>query len=388
MIPPQLSSTLLHAALKYLNPAEREIVFREGDMVEGRVLKILSGNQAVVRLGGVDLVASTPSKLAEGQNIVGKIESVEPEITISLLRGESARDLKETALMRMLMPSRQPLGAALARLAALDTSGAPAKIRDTLALLVKSIQQALALDFEKLTPDQARELLSRSGLFLESTLKQAALGNLTREGLTAALISDGKAALGKTLASVEGEIAAMLKRAESAKPGEPFAAELRALGNAAKTLREAMNVIELNQLLNAQAKERGAENQPQLFQIPWLDGQEAKTARLYVTPRDGGKGGQGTKKPPTLVFMLEMSALGPVRLDARMEGKSIEGAVYVTAADTADYLHGRLPELAAPLDRLGYAARFTVSTAQRGFVTEELEMRPLAQSRGMVDVRA
>ena len=387
MIPPQLSSTLLHAALKYLNPAEREIVFHEGDMVEGRVLKILSSNQALVRLGGVDLVATTPSRLAEGQNIVGKIESVTPEITISLLRGESARDLKETALMRMLMPSKQPLGEALAKLMALDTGGAPPKLRAELESLIKNIQQALALDFEKLTPDQARELLSRSGLFLESTLKQSAQGTLTREGMAAALASDGKAALGKTLVSVENEIAALLKRADSGKPGETHAAELRVLGNAAKALREAMNVIELNQLLNAQAKERGAESHPLLFQIPWLDGQESKTARLYVTP-DGGKGGKGTKKPPTLVFMLEMSALGPVRLDARMEGKLIDGAVYVTEAAAVEYLRARLPELVAPLDKLGYGARFTVSAAQRGFVTEELEMRPLAQSRGMVDVRA
>jgi len=425
MIPAKIPPTIFKAALQLFGSAEQETaLFREGDLVEGRVLKILSSRQALVRLSGVEMLALTESRMTPGQNIVGRIERVSPSITVSLLQGESARDLKTSALMRLLLPSKAPMGQVMANLSALGrVAGAPPGVQQALDTLTQNIARLGLIDPETATADTIRDTIRNSGLFLEATLRAAVEGNTAPAAIRSALAADLKALAVKTLTVIEGEIAALVTKIDARRGAERPAAhgpetaqshaqnfartvktpapgvraadpdlnELLRLRDAARTVRDLVNNIELNQLVNAATKEKGgAQPAPTLFQLPFLEGMNMETARVYIRPRKEGKGAGAGKKEgeSTVVFMLNMSRLGPVRLDANVREGRVTGSIYAVNDAVARYLTGRLDQLTGPLEQGGYQARFEVATAARAFVTEELENYTPIIARGVVDVRA
>lgn len=417
--------------------------------MEGKVVRVISANQALVRLSGIELMATTDTKLLEGQKIVGRVDKVEPRVTINLLKGESARDLKTNALMRFLLPAKAPMGETLSRvMATAEAGGLPPKVQRVMEALGRDLGQVMAADLENIKPDKIRQTIKQSGLFLEATLRQAAQEKLTRQVIRAAVQTDVKAMIGKVLASVEQEIGNLLNRVDSrvetageknipatprqagqpdqkppqvyipkqvsapelatARPAtqqpvlkqapDPAMAELLKANQAAKQLRDAYNNIELNQLLNASTREKqsGAPPSQALYQIPFYEGLSLQTARVYIRPGKEGQSKASEKKEDEnrLVFMLDMSRLGPVRVDVSVQRKAASGAmsatgtIYALNDSTAKFIKDSLPGLLKPLESLGYSAKFSVSSANEMFVTEELENFTPITSKGIVDVKA
>jgi hypothetical protein len=159
----------------------------------------------------------------------------------------------------------------------------------------------------------------------------------------------------------------------------------------AKQLRDALQNIELNQLLNSSVREREGVAQNQLlFQLPFFEGLNAQTARVYIKPKPDDAAGNKKKdaSQSSMVFMLDMSNLGPVRVDVSVGASSVTGSVYVLNDAVARFVKDSLPLILQPLKESGYDARFEVATAEERFVTEELEIQAPITSRGIVDVKA
>lgn len=435
MIPGQIPQNIFQAALKLASSAEREIIFQKGDMVEGKVLRVFSQNQALVRLGGVEMLAFTESKLLAGQSIVGQVEKVSPSITVNLMRGESAADVKKNALMRLLMPAKTPMGQALAKVVSLGGGGGlPPAIQKAMDALSKNVASLMSADLENMTPEKVKDTIKKSGLFMEATLRAAAQGKMDKPAVRAALNADIKAMIGRTLHAVEEEMNALMKRAEkheaqkpAAAPKErpaapphqvyelrktapaptpskaetapeaqkrldPAMADLVKVRAAATQLREAYANIELNQLLNSSAREReGAPAQPHtLYQLAFFNAVTPDTARVYVRPqrdKEGGAEGEA-REGRKIVFMLDMSRLGPVRVDVSVGSGYAKGTVYTVNESTARYLRDSLPSLLKPLEEAGFRAVFDVSAADEKFVTEQLENYTPITAKGLVDLRA
>ncbi|VAX20629.1 hypothetical protein MNBD_NITROSPINAE04-2551 [hydrothermal vent metagenome] len=441
---------IFKAAIELFGSPRSEALFKKSEIVEGRVVKILSGNQALVRLSGVELVAVTDTKLLEGQKIVGRVDKVDPRITVSLLKGESASDLKTNALMRLLLPVKAPMGEVLSKVVnTSEAGGLPPKVGRIMESLSRDLGQALAVDLENIKPDKIRQTIKQSGLFLEAALKQAVEGKASAPVIRAVIETDVKAIIGKALSSVEEEIASLLKQidkmadtkgekdisaalrranlppskpeqvyipklatvsepvvvkktasqaAQKPSPGAVMAELVKKASDAAKQLRDAYNNIELNQLLNASTrkKESGSAPPQALYQIPFFGGLNLQTARVYIHPGKDGENRTNEKKEgeSRLVFMLEMSSLGPVRVDVSVQSKasagamSATGAIYALNDSVARFIKDNLPDLLKPLEALGYSARFEVSSADEAYVTEELENHTPITSRGIVDVKA
>ncbi|VAX21965.1 hypothetical protein MNBD_NITROSPINAE03-61, partial [hydrothermal vent metagenome] len=394
--------------------------------------------------------AVTDTKLLEGQKIVGRVDNVDPRITVSLLKGESASDLKTSALMRLLLPVKAPMGEALSKVVATaEAGGLPPKVGRIMESLSRDLGQVMAVDLENIKPDKIRQTIKQSGLFLEAALKQAVLGKASTPVIRAAIETDVKAIIGKALASVEQEIASMLKQidkmaetkgekdisatlrqanqppskpeqvyipklatvsepvvvrktaskvAQNLSPGAVMTQLVKKASDTAKQLRDVYNNIELNQLLNASTrdKESGSAPPQTLYQIPFFGGLNLQTARVYIRPGDERESGEKGKKEgeSRLVFMLEMSSLGPVRVDVSVKSKASAGAmsatgtIYALNDSVARFIKDNLPDLLKPLEALGYSARFDVSSADEAYVTEELENYTPITSRGIVDVKA
>ncbi|MGK7344906.1 MAG: hypothetical protein ACNS63_03775 [Candidatus Nitrospinota bacterium M3_3B_026] len=408
-----LPPSLLQAALKALGPEGQTIVFQEGEIIEGRVLKVLSSRQALLRVGGMEVMALTPSGLSEGQGIVGRVERVSPKITVSLLRGESTQDVKTTELIRLLMPGKTEIGRSLGRvIEAAGAEGLAPRAREAMRTMAGALEKALSLDIGSLTPEKAREALKNSGLFLEAALRAAAEGKASRTEIRAALEADIKALLGKTLATVEEEVGRLAREVEGAvkttgKGGAPsprageggtaaqaaLMDELAGTRQAAREIKDAVNNIELNQLINGAAKESPARAEaPMMYQLPFVHEGLIQTARLYIQPRkekESAEGKTGKRKETSrIVFMLSMSRLGPVRVDLDVSPKRIGGSVYVVDEEAAAHARRLLPELAGPLEAAGYETWIEVRAAGKDFITERIENRsPILAERGLISLK-
>jgi hypothetical protein len=445
----KLPQAFLSSAVKTLGQKEMEAIFSKGDIVEGNVLKTLGDNQALVRFRGVDLMAVTQARLTEGQKIVGKVESVNPQFTISLVPGRTASEAKTAGLLRLLLPSKAPMGETLAR--ALEavrgepgaTAGQPV---DVLKNLASDLEKLMSANLEKFAPQDVRQALKNSGVYLESLLGKAAEGLVTGQELKAGLAGDLKANLSKALNIIEGKIADLVanlktlpeppttatltqavakpasngtapgsaspqsapkqsadaaQTAPSPKPavgsapneGDAALKELSRLHDTAKSLRSALSNIELTQLLNSAGKKAGNASEGVLmYQIPYMQNGSPETAKVYLRPEEDGDGNSGEGKkggPKSLVFMLNMTRLGAVRVDVTVGAGHARGFIYVENDDVAAHASESLAELVSALEPAGYRADFVVKIADRKFLKEELETTASpVTSNGLVNIRA
>lgn len=430
-----LPQAILSSALKSLGQKEIDAIFSKGEIVEGSVVKSLGQNQAIVRFRGVDLLAVTKTPLAEGQKIVGKVEAVVPQFTVSLLSGETANDVKSAELMRFLLPSKAPMGSALgqalvtAQTKAESVTGQPA---EALKNLANDIEKLMSANLEKMAPKDVQQAFKNSGVYLESLLRKAAEGLVTRQELKAGLAVDLKANLSKALNIVEGKIAELAMSIKSGveapattngpqsrlqtaqgdttarQPQEAPAAsrqaipvnagreneaafkELSQLHDTAKSLRSALSSVEVTQLINTAAKKAGAEG-AMLYQIPYMQNGQPETARIYVKPDDEreSSGGEGKKEgKKSLVFMLNMTKIGAVRVDVNVREGHAAGMIYVENEDVALHARQSLSELVSALEPAGYRTDFTVRVADKRFLTEELETVASVAPKGLVNIKA
>ncbi len=434
-IPPGILESILKMAPG--KDGEPKSLFQKGEMVEGKVLKAITAHKAFVRVGGVDLMATTQTKLVAGQNILGTVEKVSPNLTISLLQGASGKEEKVAQLMRLLVPSKAPLGDALTgALSVTEKGGYSPKVKEVMNQLKSVVMKITQDDLGALTPKQAKDVVAKSGLFLESTMKEAALSKLASGKVSAALSGDLKAALGRALVMIEEEIMKLAQNVEkklgamvsvktdegknapsresqifktplvdanlksvkaAPKPSqmrnlEPDLLEITRLRESAKEIKNAINNIELNQLINSSTRKEGQAVQSNfnLYQIPFFQGDVLDTARVYFRPREEkeGSGQKDSADQSQVVFMLNMTKLGPIRVDVNVDSKNVTGSIFVLNDSVVNHVNENIRGLLAPLEAAGYTARFDVSSAKKEFVTQELENMATIVERGLINIKA
>ncbi len=425
----QLPPKLLEAAIKILGGLEgSKSLFQTGDIVEGSVVKTISPKEALVRIGGVELFAITETKLQTGQIIMGRVEKTSPNVTISLLKAGGA-DQKAVELLRLLLPSKAPMGDALARVTeVIDKTDLSPKTEKALALL-KQVLGASTVELDKVTPEILKKTIKNSGLYMEANLKETALSKQSAAKTGFLPEGDIKMALGKALKLLEGEIARMASdldgllkastkktttakegaehpsiEAKQAKKSLPTGAKMKTkaldidskMAKIAKTrevaheIKNAINNIELNQLINAPLKRESGGTNFSLFQIPFVQGAFIESARVYIQPRDEDAEAKGKKQQgeSSIVFMLNMSALGPLRVDVTVGRGKITGSVYVLNDTVAGFMKNNLEHLSKKLENAGYEVWINVSGADRKKVTEELETHAPITEQGLINIKA
>ena len=132
---------------------------------------------------------------------------------------------------------------------------------------------------------------------------------------------------------------------------------------AIKIFRSAVGNIELQQLTNQVARQEG---QPIVLQIPdpFMIG---KTVNLYVRHVDDEGKGKSNKDNDgvLLVFLLELSALGNLRVDAKMNKESISVRIDVENQDIAQFIDSNLKEFCARLGELGFEVNASCSVVRK-----------------------
>jgi hypothetical protein len=199
---------------------------------------------------------------------------------------------------------------------------------------VRELAQGLVLDQAAAgDPQYLQRLLSGAGMDLE-----ARLARLAAAGGRGRLPDSLRALLPELTRSLAPELA-LLTASDPER-----AAALREFLLAAQNLGEHFAA---NQRLNAELLPRQA---LVFLGLPMLLGDQLRQGELLLgLPQDqGDQEGQGA----SLVFFLELTALGALTVEARLQGAELRGRFLVEDAQRAEFLEEMLPELGERLERL------------------------------------
>ena len=154
-----------------------------------------------------------------------------------------------------------------------------------------------------------------------------------------------------------------------------------------KVLMRAVDNIELQQLTNQLSRQ---ENQPITLQIPdpFMIG---KTINLYIRQTENESKNKENKenKSVLLVFFLELSALGNLRVDAKINNQAISLRIDVENSNIATFVENSLKDFCSSLDDLGFEVNASCGVVAN--IDKELEskLNPLliSETNRLVDLR-
>ena len=309
--------------------------FSKGEIVQGRVIKTLGKEGALVRMRGVDMLAATERRLEAGQSILVKVEQIKPKFVVSLLLNNTPLQEKTAALLRLYLPSAMPISSLFAELESLLASLEPSILKGS---GIELIMAELKKTFLRYSGD-GKNVFELLGFFHESRLA-------------------GK----KPSQNLKRSLLVIRQNLERLAAKDPFAYR-----GPLKTVARALQNLELRQLVNLVDRQ-----EIKSWQLPYWNGAKLLSARLYVRREKAKTKNAKSSGTTRITLMLEMSRLGPIRLELSAIEKKMEGQFYLSNNKAVKEIEGKLPELLEALSSAGFGARFSVAKAAKKFITEEL----------------
>jgi hypothetical protein len=287
------------------------LALERGQRIVATILERLPGGDGyLISLLGLSVVAKSRVELAVGSSLGLEVRSLTPRIELAIVRG--AEPVLATAPAALL----RSLGDALQSLAQPAGPAQPVPLPPGLmGTLVQLRDGALgAADLQGLH--------QRLGLFHEARV---------------ARLAEGPSPAAESLRT---DLKAMLLLAqESAAP------------EARPALEQALRALDS---FDAHEARRSALDAPLLLPLAVLPGGWIREGQLFVAPEQerkesGSSGGRGTK----LVFLLDLTKLGPLRVDATVSGDEVSATFRFVRGAAARLVERLLPELRAALAAAG-----------------------------------
>ncbi len=299
--------------------------WQAGQILNATVKAILSANQAILSIDGVDVHAETPAGLTLGQSLrLRVLDNDDPRPSLRILPRTDDDTTTPTALLRKSLPRQLPWRDTLGQLMqSLDGAGSPAET--PLATNIQRLLDALPNAAQLATPAGAREAILASGGFLEAQLLRH---SVSPRDLKLRLLL-----LAERIASPT--------RAKTADHAEPTVVS--------KAVEAALAGIETRQ---AQALQPDS---PLLrVDIPLLtaDGR-FENIRLDVH-RDTPSGETETKPIWRLLMHFDMRATGPLDVSLSIQGDTASASLWSERAATHARIERHLPLLEAGLRQAGF----------------------------------
>ena len=335
--------------------------------MEAAVLEILAPGRVRVAIKGEALQARTQTPLVPGQRLLVQVEQLSPRVVLRMVApGEASRE-KLLAHLRSHLVQQEPLGEPLLRLRGLLQAAlrAPAQGNEPRGLsgprpLMESLLRLLDRAVFQEPGKEAKtlpELFRLLGLTLERDLRRMVEGRgKVPEDFPPTLKSEALrllARIPRPEPSSQGRAPALRpdSPASEASPERPAAPASGPEGFQA-TLRQAAETlvrnIEFQQLLNALNHETG---RPLYFQIPLALPEGLATAELLVEQRDGSA--QRGSRVYTLVFLLDLTRLGFLRLEAVLRDSRVDLHVWTEREPVSRWIREAFPELRQRLAERG-----------------------------------
>ncbi len=332
-----------------------------GQKVKAEVIRVVDRETVQVRFNdnAVTIRYAASQKLQPGEPIYlhakpipsGKFVLEVEQIPIPSV---TVRPPLEMSVLKNYLPARQPLIQVLAGLKEVFLEGPLTQLRELnidpvqLKQLQANLQRIIFREFKVPDAAQLKEMIDRSGFHYEAKVKDFVL----KPGLSnknVLLENDLKGQLMR-LARQLGQIPA---GATESTASEKFTGKLMAQVN------QAVSNIELQQLTHHFAKE---EQHPLLLQLPEnLLGEEDRF-KIYIFPdqrEDAGQESDFHNRIFNLVFLLNLSALGDLRIETKIFKDEISIHITGSNSDAVQFIQAHVPELEDLFQEVGFSISVT-----------------------------
>lgn len=297
--------------------------FSPNQIVEGKILKMVSSDTVLLAINGRELTARTQLPLKPGQTVAFRVENTHPlptlkPVGLKLLGPDGALVSKTLAALK------ENIWQTMANLANKNNNADQAMFK----ALMQELSQGL---YSKAEPSLLRTIIDKSGLSLEAKLKKGLLSKTPPDKWLPKLLS--------------GDLKGLAARMLSQKP------------ETAAIIEKFIGTLEDIQMLNHQGlTSEGKTLLPLPFQYD--DGFFTLGQLLIQLPTDREKNTQDSlkKKDPfyRVVFMLEMSHLGPLRAEMGLKSKTVFGKLLLTTTESTQLVKKELSILAKALSEHGF----------------------------------
>jgi len=314
-----------------LGPSELSSLLRDGRVLRAEVVSPQTDGTLLLSIARHMVPAESDLRLDPGAQLLVRVEEGRDGLVLQILAPPTESEEALVGALRARVGRQAPLGELLGELARIlttprgagtDGQGAPAW----------SVPLAALLRGPEPGGEGLRGWLAALGLGHE-----AGVGALATERPGRSRLEEPRGSLKGLLLAAEAD----LGRGPESHEG------LR------QAIARALTGLETEQLLHL-ARERGSD--PAVLAFPVPDGEGWATARLRVPPRarDQGSGGAPSDGIGRVTLGVELSRLGPVRVDLVLGPSVLSARFLVTSEEVARSLRERLDELDA---RLGGGAR-------------------------------
>ena len=337
-----------------------DLKLEPNQVIEGKISRIIEPKTLEIAFKGKQLpvkIAGGEPGFRPGQSISAVVRREAGGLTLIAQNPNTVR--VDAAMIKPYLVAKQDLGQMAANLEKVLLNqplpqglkidpGLLGRLRETLSVL---------LPREGKTPDDSRlkEQVDRSGIHYEAKVKKALAKELTSESRSA-LARDLKGQLLELQGALEKQALRESERTSLA------AGRGQSIREFAHQIKLSADNIEFQQLSNQFARQ---DNNPILIQIPDPFSPETRTAKLYVREDQTGEGAKkGEKTNFHLVFLLNLSGLGNLRIDAKMNRSDVAAKITAEEKAVADYIAGQLPRLESRLKEMGFDAAITAAVEE------------------------
>ena len=360
--------------------------FIPGQKIKASVVDIVNNNTAIVKFRDKFLTAHFFDKTPKVGTVVKFIVTQHEESFRLVAQGSNSSKKVETSDIKDLLPFKEPFGKMIQQLKSLIDSPVFENFIKSDSLLIKRLVKTLDLLSPQIKINDSTQLkeifngknlkeqVDFSGINYESKIKHIFEGKVPFQ-IPSKLNMDLKYQLLDLLNVI----------APSSKESDNNLNQQRPLMDVIKKIRHAVDNVELHQLTNQLARQ---ESQSIVIQIPDPIN-FGKTIKVYIKPtEDSEENSKKEKDGVLLVFFLNMSVLGNLRVDAQVLKESISIKIKVENNDVAKFIDSKLVEFSSNLKDLGCTVNATCSTIPivEDDIASELNQLIINDDKRLVDL--
>ena len=286
----------------------------------------------------------------------------------------------QLSLLKNYLPEKIPLVKAFDNLirflSSLPKSELTPQTKETLITTMKSV----IIQGEKIDENLLKNFITKTGLNYEADIKKLVLskpGELiqsdqTTENLKTSLNQSIKGQLLKIVQELETKLSKMQQSQNQS--------QLKELQALLKNVKTTLSNVELSQILNYYSKQEDGFLQ---FQIPFST---SETVNLYVkdnSEKDEQKDSR-KKEDVSLIFHLNLKAMGNIRIDVELLDKTMSCQFYVEDKEVSKFISSMLPELENQLGESYSINHLSCIIKEKSFFEEEMPEKKLFQRKTQI----
>ena len=347
-----LSSSASRISLQPETSHQPVLALSKNEIVEGRVLKVLSSEKALLAIKGRQVVAQSSIPFNEGSVLALRVEQT-GLLPILKLVGVRVTDTDAVNTALIVSAVKQNLWQSI--LEDIHTYGLSRESVSRFKELIDTLSFRL---FSKSTPELLNRLIDKSGIMWEAKVRKA----LTDQSISTRHLNELMSGDLKGLAS----------------------GLLAEKGDEAISLKRLVSTLENLQILNHIGLNHGRKIfLPIPMQFP--GGLFTAGQLLMQLPyerqheKENNKVGKDVSR---ITFLLELSILGPLRADLTIHDRSIEGRFLLTNEEAKSRVEGAIHFLIDRLVESGFSVRFLECCLKEPEIVTESLIREIIPDEG------